>query len=73
MKRVETLTIQETLDIFRAYGVPMSYDTLTRMIDSDRAPWAYSSRLGGAGRVMRLILKKPLVEWLDSLAEEVSA
>ena len=70
-KRVKTLTINETLDLFHYYGVPMSYETLTKMIDGDRVPWAVSARSGGAGRVMRVIFRKPLMAWLDELAEEM--
>ena len=69
-KRVETLTINQTLDLFRSYGVKMSFETLCAIVDEAKVPWAVSARAGGAGPYLRKIFRKPLVEWLDSMAEE---
>ena len=66
MKKVETLTINETIDTMREYGVPMSYEKLCAWIDAGAVPWALSGEFKGAQ--LRTIFKKPLIEWLDGLA-----
>ena len=73
MKYVETLTMNETLNVFRAYGVPMSYDKLRTLIDGGALPWAVSARRQGAGGFERVIFAKPLVAWLDAMSEEATA
>ena len=73
MKQIQTLTIDETLTIFRQYGVPMSYEKLVAWIDNGAAlNWAVSARRGKEGNYQRTIFAKPLIAWLDSLAGEVS-
>lgn len=73
MKKVETLTINEALDLFRSYGVSMSYETLIAFIDEGKVSWAVSARSGGAGPYLRKIFRKPLVAWLEAMAEEDEA
>lgn len=72
MAKVEVLTLNETMDVFREYGVPMGYEKLTALIDSGAVSFfAVSARAGGksgAGEVQRLIFKKPLVAWLEGMA-----
>ena len=68
MRQVETLTIDEAQAVFRSYGVPMSYQKLTALIDSGCADWAISA--ANDTGTYRIIFRKPLIEWLESLATE---
>lgn len=70
-KRIEYLTMNETIALFHDYGVPISYETLAAWIDERAVPWATSARIGGAGRYQRRIWRKPLVKWLEDLAEDL--
>ena len=70
-RRIEYLTMSETIALFHEYGVPISYEVLCAWIDERAVPWATSARIGGAGRYQRRIWKKPLVKWLEDLAEDM--
>jgi len=72
-KKIEYLTMGETIALFVDYGVPMTYEVLAAWIDNGAVPWATSARGGGAGRYQRRIWKKPLIRWLDELAEDLTA
>ena len=73
MKKVEVLTLNEAMDVFRGYGVSMSYDTLCALVDSNQYPWAISAKSETSGNQLRKIFRKPLIEWLESMAEEDEA
>ena len=69
-KKIETLSLNETIELLREYGVPVSYQKLCAWIDSRSVPWAVSGEF--KGETLRTIFKKPLLAWLDNLAEEVA-
>lgn len=73
MKKVEVLSLNEAMDLFRAYGVSMSYETLIAVVDGGKVPWAISAKSEASGNYLRKIFRKPLVEWLESMAEEDEA
>ena len=66
MRKVETLTINEALDVIRGYGMPMTYEKLCAWADAGAVPWALSGEFKGTQ--FRTIFKKPLIEWLEGLA-----
>lgn len=67
MKQVKTMTINDTLELMREYGIPICYEKLCALIDAGAVPWAVSGEYDG--KHLRMIFRKPLVEWLESLAE----
>lgn len=72
MKIVETMTSDEAMKLFRSYGIGMAYEKLTALIDSgvgERNGWAVSGE-GPGGKRFRIIFRRPLVEWLESMAED---
>ena len=72
MKVVETVTLDEALGIFRSYGVKIAYEKLASLIDSgvgERQGWAVAGTKEN-GKCFRIIFRKPLMRWLDSLATE---
>lgn len=73
MKKVETLTLNEAMDVFRGYGVSMSYETICSIVDEGKVPWAISAKSETSGNQLRKIFRKPLIEWLESMAEEDEA
>ena len=69
-KKVMTLTIEDAMDLIRSYGISISYKKLIAWTDINAVPWAVSGP-DETGKYQRTIFKKPLMEWLDNLAEEV--
>lgn len=74
MKIVETLNTEEALGIFRSYGIPISFEKLVALIDSgagERAGWSVCGRKP-SGKPSRIIFRRPLIAWLESLAVEIA-
>lgn len=72
MKVVETLTLDETLSVFRAYGIKIAYEKLASLIDSgvgERQGWAVAG-IKENGKCFRIVFRKPLIQWLESIAVE---
>ncbi|MBR5948233.1 MAG: hypothetical protein IKZ82_06240 [Clostridia bacterium] len=67
--RIETLTIEEAMAIMRSFGVKISYAKLTAWADAGAVPWAISAPTPD-GDHLRTIFKRPLMEWLESLATQ---
>jgi len=72
MKVVETMTFEEAMTLFRSYGIGIAYEKLRALIDSgvgERQGWSVSGEAPG-GKHFRIIFRKPLLLWLESLAED---
>lgn len=65
MKRIETLSINELIELFREYGIPCSYETIRETIKQDKLPFATGVMLD-SGKHYFLIFKKGAIEWLES-------
>lgn len=73
MKIVETVTLDEALSIFRSFGVKIGYEKLASLIDSgvgEREGWAVAGIKDDGRGCFRIIFRKPLLRWLESLATE---
>lgn len=68
MLRKQTLTISECLDVFRANLISLSQDSLTAGIQKGIFPFADCISPNG-GRMVYLIYRKPLYEWLQAHVE----
>lgn len=72
-RKVETMTTNELIDLFRDYGIPCSYESVVAHIEQGNFPFACCARKGGAGRHQFLIFKKQALEWLEERVSEVGA
>ena len=69
MKQIETLSCDDAMSLMRAYGLPCNFYKLTAWLDAGAVPWGVSAQ-DERGHYRRTIFKKPLVAWLEGLADE---
>lgn len=69
-KQVNVLSTDQTIALFRQYGIPISFEKLTALIDSEKVDWAISVQRKNSDDRYRMIFEKPLLEWLNNLSSE---
>lgn len=68
MPKIETLTINELMDLFRDYGIPCSFETVTELIEQDKLPFAVCAKPSAGRKRKPLIFKNEAIKWLDERA-----
>lgn len=69
MKQVQTLTLNEMIELFRECGIPCSYYKASALIMQDKLPFASGVELP-SGQKEYLIFRNGCIKWLKEKGEE---
>lgn len=69
MPRIETLTLNEMINLFRDYGIPFSYEKAVAMIMQEKLPFAIGVAMP-SGNNQFTIFKRSCLNWLKERSEE---